>query len=361
VRHYLENKLDIFSLNPAVEKVPFQMKFTDYPVLSELAVTYKCNLRCQFCYAGCNCTTSPTGSDEVLSIDEFKAIIDKIYLEAQVPSISFTGGEPSLYKGLPQLVAHAKSHGMRVNLITNGTMVTEKLARELVDSGLDSVQVSLEGVSPAVHNELVQIKGAYGRTRRAIEYFKALGIHVHTNTTITQLNLNECRLMPSFVKKELGLDKFSMNLLIPTGSGIIYDHLVVGYAEIGSHLQQIIEESQKAGVEFMWYSPVPMCMFNTITNGLGNKGCSACDGLLSVAPNGDVLPCASFDDPVGNLSKAEFRGIWQSTKARMYRDKELAHDRCKSCEQFHICNGACPLYWRHQGYAELENLKPPVS
>ena len=355
VRHYLENKLDIFSDNPAIEKKPFEMKFSEYPVLSELALTYKCNLKCQFCYAGCNCTTNPTGSDEVLSVEEFKVIIDKIFQQAKVPSISFTGGEPALFKGLTELVAYAKSYDMRVNLITNGTMVSKELANDLVAAGLDSVQVSLEGVSPEIHDSLVQIKGAYSKTRKAIEYFKEKGIHIHTNSTITRLNLEECTRMPAFVKDELKLDKFSMNLLIPTGSGGLFDHLVVTYSEIGSYLKQIKTESDRLGIEFMWYSPVPMCMFNTITSGLGNKGCSACDGLISVAPNGDVLPCASYDDPVGNLAKGDFKGIWKSTKSRLYRDKALAHDMCKNCEQFHICNGACPLYWRHQGFSELEN------
>jgi radical SAM protein with 4Fe4S-binding SPASM domain len=94
-------------------------------------------------------------------------------------------------------------------------------------------------------------------------------------------------------------------------------------------------------------------MFNSVAYGLGNKGCSACDGLISVAPNGDILPCSSFADSVGNLLEEDFALIWHSQKAKNFRAKYLAHPVCKECEEFSICNGACPLYWQHLGFDEL--------
>ncbi len=56
---------------------------------------------------------------------------------------------------------------------------------------------------------------------------------------------------------------------------------------------------------------------NPIPKGLGNKGCAACDGLLSVAPDGSALPDASFPDPVGNLREDRFTPLWQSAWARV--------------------------------------------
>ena len=103
----------------------------------------------------------------------------------------------------------------------------------------------------------------------------------------------------------------------------------------------------------MWYSPTPMCMFNPVVHGLGNKGCSACDGLISVAANGDVLPCASYDRSVGNLLEQGVDDVWAGGLAASFRDKELAHPQCRACDSFAVCNGACPLYWRHMGFDEL--------
>jgi radical SAM protein with 4Fe4S-binding SPASM domain len=356
IRHQLEGNLDEFTLNPAVEVKPFEMKFTDYPVLSEVALTYRCNLRCKFCYAGCGCTTNPAHSSNEMSIAEVKKILWKLFHQAKVPSVSFTGGEPTLVSELPLFVKYAKEFGMRVNLITNGTTITETLVKELAACGLDSAQVSIEGVTADTHDNMVGRKGAFEKSVKAITLLNDQGILTHSNTTITRDNLQECLMMPQFVKEKLGVDRFSMNLMIPTGSGAINEELVVYYKDAGNYLNKIIRESEKQDVEFMWYSPVPMCMFNSIVHGLGNKGCSACDGLISVAANGDVLPCASFDESVGNLLQNDFKAIWNSEKAVHYRDKQMAHELCKGCEDFHICNGGCPLYWRQIGYAELAEV-----
>lgn len=353
IKGFCEGKLDEFTLNPAVETETFQKEFSKLPVLSEFAITYKCNVQCKFCYAGCNCTSNPIESNQELTLKECYSIIDTIYKEAKVPSISFTGGEPTLRREeLLACINYAHNLGMRVNLITNGTLIDIQYAKELVDAKLDSVQVSIEGVTAKTHDLIVSSKGAFEKSIRAVSYFQELGIHVHTNTTLNRLNLEESLKLPAFVKT-LGLDRFSMNLIIPTGSSVLNNELVVPYSEVGEYVEKIHELSKEQGVEFMWYSPVPMCMFNTITQGLGNKGCAACDGLLSVAPNGDVLPCASYDQPVGNITKNTFSEVWNNTESKFFREKSFAHDICQNCDHLALCNGGCPLYWRNKGYDEL--------
>jgi len=353
IKDQLAGHLDEFSSNPALDVVPFEMNFSQFPVLSEIAITYRCNLKCTFCYAGCGCTSNPIHSSREMTVAEIKKILWKLFHQAKVPSVSFTGGEPTLVTALPSLVRYAKNLGMRANLITNGTKIDGALAGALADSGLDSAQVSIEGVTAETHDRIVGLQGAFESSVRAVNHLQETGILTHTNTTITKTNLHECLQLPKFVKEVLENDRFSMNLNIPTGSGAVNDDLIVAYSDVGALLEDIIIESDRQAVEFMWYSPVPMCMFNSIIHGLGNKGCSACDGLISVGPNGDVLPCASYDDSVGNLLENDFETIWQSDKAKHYRDKRLSHPQCRKCENFYICNGACPLYWRQMGFGEL--------
>ncbi|MFC1586783.1 radical SAM/SPASM domain-containing protein [Planctomycetota bacterium] len=355
LRRLLKSGIDDLYESPAVEKRPFELGFCRKPVLSEVAVTYRCNIKCRFCYAGCNCTANPAGDDYEMSRDEIFTVLDHIKEDAEVPSVSFTGGEATLRRDLPELVAHARSLEMRVNLITNGTAVTRELAAELVDEGLHSAQVSVEASTPEVHDNITQVKGSHQRSIAGLKHFINAGIHVHPHATICGLNRNDLANYPTMVRA-LGLDKFSMNIIIPTGSALMHENLVLTYTEIGVVLESIIAESEKQGIEFMWYSPTPMCMFNPIVHGLGNKGCSACDGLISVGSNGCVLPCASYDEPVGNILSQPFEEIWDSPQAAAFRDKFLAHDVCKRCDNFHICNGACPLYWRSMGFGELERI-----
>ena len=354
VRGFLEGKIDAESAHPGVEVEPFDRHFSQLPILSEVAITYKCNLRCVFCYAGCNCTTQPVNDERVMSVEEIRTVLDRLWHQGRVPSVSFTGGEPTLHKRLPELIEHAKGLGMRVNLITNGTRVDAALAKRLAEAGLDSAQVSLEGVTPEVHDLVTQGRASFGKTVAAVGHLRAVGIRAHTNTTINRMNLHQMPEMPRFVKEVLGNERFSMNLLVPTGSAVVHPDLVVRYSEIGAWLKRIKAEADRLDLEFMWYSPTPMCLFNPIVEGLGNHGCSACDGLASVAPNGAVIPCASYDDEVGNLLREDLPAIWNGPRARGYRDKALAHPQCRDCEQFDICNGACPLYWRELGFGELE-------
>jgi radical SAM protein with 4Fe4S-binding SPASM domain len=354
VKRCLEGSLSEHDHSRAVEVKPLELNFSRLPVLSEIAVTSRCNLRCVFCYAGCACRAGEPGADmREMSCDEVMAVIDTIHGEARVPSLSFTGGEPLLRRDLTRLVAHASARGMRVNLITNGTLLTGKLARELAAAGLDSAQVSLEGSSAGIHEAVTGIAHSFDRTVSAVGMLREEGIHVHTNTTINRLNMDECVELPAFIDDTLGLAKFSMNMVIPSGSATVNADQLVRYSEVGVLLEAIIAASRKRGIEFMWYSPTPLCVFNPIIHGLGNKGCSACDGLLSVDSTGDILPCSSWDEPVGNLLSGSFTDIWASGRAESLRLKSEAHPHCRECDSFAVCHGACPLYWRHFGFDEL--------
>ncbi|OGR45102.1 MAG: hypothetical protein A2X35_10090 [Elusimicrobia bacterium GWA2_61_42] len=343
----------------AVEVKEFALGHNTLPVLSEIAVTYRCNLACRFCYAGCGCRKDEAHPD--LPAADLKEILRVISEEAEVPSVSFTGGEPLLRPEIPELVAYAKARGMWANLITNGTLATEETVGKLAEAGLDSAQVSVEAGSAAEHDAIAARPGAFALTVRGLENIMKAGIRVHTNTTVSALNKGRLEGVLDLVKS-LGLEKFSMNLLMPVGSaGKNFDETFVSYTEAGALVERVKEQADKRGLEFMWYSPTPLCIFNPISRGLGNKGCAACDGLLSVAPNGDVLPCSSYPKPMGNLlkEKGRFKKLWNAEEFAWFRRKEFAHEKCRACQYLAVCNGGCPLYWEKAGYKELLQVSAP--
>jgi radical SAM protein with 4Fe4S-binding SPASM domain len=289
-----------------------------------------------------------------MSTAEVKEVLRRIRLDAKVPSVSFTGGEPTLRDDLCELVAFARELDFRINLITNGTRMSRRLARRLARAGLHSAQVSLEGTTAAAHEVITGVRGSFRRSVEAVAHLERAGIGVHTNTTLNLRNLGEAPLLPRFVRRKLGRERLSMNLVIPSGTAAAAEGLLLRYSEVGPVVEEVMAASEAAGVEFMWYSPTPLCIFNPIIHGLGNKGCSACDGLLSVDARGDVLPCSSFPEPVGNLLEQDFARIWHSSRAADLRQKSLAYGSCRDCDSFAACHGACPLYWRHFGFGELE-------
>jgi len=136
----------------------------------------------------------------------------------------------------------------------------------------------------------------------------------------------------------------------------------VRYRDIGALIAQVQAWAAREGLRLVWYSPLPYCMFNPVQAGLGSKSCAAADGLLSVNPAGDVLPCSSFEQGLGNLLTHTFHDVWRGPAARYWRSKAFLPPVCRECDIKHICCGACPLYWDERGgFAELEGLAAPAS
>ncbi len=344
---------------PAVRPTRFGSHARELPVLSEIALTYRCQNRCQFCYA-----SSPDRGRVVreMSAAEVRKVIDRIYDEARCPTVSFTGGEPTLREDLPALVSYAKGKGMRVNLITNGLRCAdEAYVQCLVAAGLDSAQVSLEGGSAEVHDRIVDHPGAFDLSTRGALALRRAGIHTHTNTTICAGNCEHLEELVAYTRRTLGSEYLSMNMVIRTGTALHHPQIGISYREVGPLLTNVQAWAEREGIRLVWYSPVPYCLFNPVQAGLGSKSCAAADGLLSVSPAGDVLPCSSFEQGLGNLLTHTFRQVWQGPAARYWRSKAFLPPVCERCTIKHICCGACPLYWDERGgFEELAGLAPPA-
>ena len=118
-------------------------------------------------------------------------------------------------------------------------------------------------------------------------------------------------------------------------------------------VEMLDREAKRLGMTFYWYSPLPYCIYNPIARGLGNKSCAAVDGLISVTPSGDVLPCSSYHEPIGNLLHESFEKVWFSERGGYFKNKGFAPEECRTCESFLACQGACPLYWDYAGREEI--------
>jgi radical SAM protein with 4Fe4S-binding SPASM domain len=341
-----------FSPRPMLKFGTFDRARIEYPVLAEIALTYGCQARCVFCYA-----SSPQRGDvrPPMATGQVKRVMDRIFHEAHVPSLSFTGGEATLRRDLPELIRYGRETGFRVNLITNGIRSGDPgYAACLVDAGLASAQVSLEGATPELHDAIVGRPGAFERTVAGIRNFKRLGIHVHTNTTLCAANLDHAEELVRFLARDLGNETFSMNMVIRTGqalstAGETPAGIGVTYSEVAARLPSIIETAKAEGIRFVWYSPIPYCIFNPVLHGLGAKSCACVDGILSVDPTGEVLPCSSFESGIGSLLEHPFDVLFKGDAARYWRDKAYVPPVCADCPDVDVCAGACPLYWDSAG------------
>jgi radical SAM protein with 4Fe4S-binding SPASM domain len=333
---------DDFSPRPMLKLEKFNRKIVRYPILAEIALTYACQNRCAFCYAA-----SPYRSEHaVMTTAQVKAVMARIFHEAHVPSLSFTGGEATLRKDLPELIRFGRDLGFRVNIITNGVLAGEPLyARSLVEAGLASAQVSLEGADAALHDRLVGRAGSFEATVEGVRNFKALGIHVHTNSTLCRENLSRAEEIVRFVARDLGLKTLSMNMMIRTGSALDDPTGAVSYTEVCARLPALFALARAEGLKLVWYSPIPYCIANPVLLGQGAKSCACVDGIVSVNPAGALLPCSSFDRGLGSLLEEGYEAILAREAASYWRKKEYLPPPCQGCPDADVCAGACPLYW----------------
>ena len=140
--------------------------YDDAPVTrlrdAKIKVTARCNLRCAFCP-----TWRMSDPVELSTAELLRTIDDLAALDCR--KVHLSGGEPTLRADLPAIVAHAAERGMRVALTTNGTLLTEELAAALLAAGAHSVAVSLDDASPAAHDRLRGVRGAFKRTLRGLK------------------------------------------------------------------------------------------------------------------------------------------------------------------------------------------------
>jgi radical SAM protein with 4Fe4S-binding SPASM domain len=332
-----------FSERECISFGPFDREMVQYPTLAEIALTYGCQNRCAFCYA-----SSPQRAIQrkPMTTEQVQAVMDKIMNQAHVPSLSFTGGEPTLRPDLPELIRYGSDLGLRINLITNGIRASrEDYARSLVKAGLASAQVSLESSDPKVHDKIVGRRGAHALTVAGVRNFQRLGIHVHTNTTLCAQNLDSASDLIRFIARELKQKTMSMNMVIRTGTALESARVGITYTRVAEHLPGLLEVAEDEGVKLVWYSPIPYCIFNPVLFGLGAKSCACVDGILSVDPAGNVLPCSSFGDGIGSLLTRSFEDIYNSRAAKYWRRKKFTPPVCQDCPDVDVCAGGCPLYW----------------
>ncbi len=314
------------------------------PLRMDLALTFRCQNNCIHCYAG-----GPHETDE-LSTDQWKQVIDKLH-SIGVFILTFTGGEPTLREDLPELLLYAENRGAVTGLITNGRRLKDRsYAEQLEKAGLDFVQVTLESHKPQTHDKMTAAKGSWKETLAGIKNALQTKVYVTTNTTLSKYNASEFLQTMDFIK-ELGVGAFGCNSLIYSGkAGEVSKEFALPFETLNELLPKIRDKANQLGLRFLWYTPTQYCRFDPVKLGLGVKSCTAANVNMCVGPNGDVYPCQSYFESLGNLLEDDWPKIWNNPLSVKLRNREYVEPKCKDCPQLQICGGGCPLELQDKSY-----------
>ncbi|MFH1578516.1 MAG: radical SAM protein [Candidatus Omnitrophota bacterium] len=319
-------------------------------------VSQRCNLNCIHCYSDSH---NRLYSGE-LSTEEAKGMIRGL-AEFNVPVLLFSGGEPLLRKDLFELNRFAKELGLRTVISTNGTLISEVIARQIKEAGFDYVGISLDGI--AENNDRFRgKKGAFKQALLGLRNLNALNQKAGLRFTITRHNYSDLPAIFKLVEDE-NIGRVCFYHLVYAGRGIqmLKDDLT--HPEMRECLDLICDWAQslkKCGINkevltvdnhadgpyiyLKLKKKDPQRAKQVLKLLRDNGGNSSGMAIANIDSRGFVHPDQFWQGhSFGNIKERPFGQIWQDTSEQLMRilknRKPHLRGRCKNCGFLDICNG----------------------
>jgi heme b synthase len=323
-------------------------------------VTRSCNLACVHCRASALC--GPYAGE--LDTAGCKKLLDEIAAFSK-PVIILTGGEPLLRPDIFEIADYGNQKGLRMVMATNGTLVTEEIARKLVDVGIMRVSISIDGLNAESHDKFRKVPGAFAGTMVGIEAMKKVGLEFQINTTITKANLDQIKGIFDLTVS-LGAVAHHIFLLVPTGRGKDMADQEIAPADYEKTLNWFYEESLRAPIQlkatcaphyFRIYhqrkGPEQEAAKPVVRDtgkdahrpGMGalhamTRGCMGGSSFCFISHTGQVQPCGYLELDCGQTKEKGFEDIWTNSSVfNNLRDLNLYEGKCGRCEFTRVCGG----------------------
>jgi PqqA peptide cyclase len=299
-------------------------------------LTHRCPLHCVYC-------SNPL--ELMARTDELSTEVwSRVFREAGgagVLQIDFTGGEPLARPDIVQLVRAARDAGLYVNLITSGMPLDEARLDELVQAGLDHIQLSFQGATEEIANEISGTK-AHAQKIRVLEWLKRRRVALTLNFVIHRRNIDQLADMVALAEtSSAGRIEFA-NVQYYGWAFANRENLLPTREQVDRSVEFLKRAEErlrgKIHIEFVvpdYYAKYPKaCM-----GGWGRK-------MMLVTPTGDALPCHAAQTIPGlrfdNLKERGLRDIWENSEAfQKFRGEEWMPEPCKSCDRRGRDFGGC--------------------
>jgi len=334
------------------------------PPLSQLRKVYleptsRCNLACRTCIR--NAWGETMGS---MSPETFQHILDDLAVRNPKPTVFFGGfGEPLMHPEIAEMVQKAAQVASRVELITNGLLLTAKLAENLAKAGLNTLWVSLDGASPESYAD-VRLSESLQSVLQNIsvyreQYRQARGNEAEIGIAFVAMkrNINE---LPNLLNlsTRLGVSRYIVTNILPYTPEMCEE--VLYHRSIDRINWQATAWHPQINLPEMDLNPITReALFKVWTTRSGGqfKKRNNCPFIeqrsTTVGWDGSVSPCLALLHShesylfqlkrsvtryrLGNLNETSLTDIWQSDEYKAFRNKVEQFDfapctYCASCE-----------------------------
>jgi radical SAM protein with 4Fe4S-binding SPASM domain len=338
--------------------------------------TKKCNLKCSHCFSDSYFNQK---SKNELTTEEAKRVID-ILAANDVVTVNFCGGEPLTREDLFEVIKYTYEKGIYPSISTNATLLTKDICRKLYDSGINSVSISLDSLSPKKHDNLRNTPGALDMAidgiNNAVEFGKFKDLII--NTTLADFNFEEIPYIYEYVKN-LGITRYYISRILPVGRGKDYIDHDVSHEKKRTVMKfmsdKFIENIQNnyplevLGRGMPYYSRecynssegkyYPLCeiitgheeKYQNLFSGKAPKiihrlnhffsGCATGLFYCGLDCDGNVIPCAPAGNiKLGNILNEGLYEIWTKNPIlNRIRNRNKVNGKCSKCNMNNICGG----------------------
>ena len=295
-------------------------------------ITNACNLKCKHCFM-----LSGKKLENELTLGDWMKVLTS-FKENGGEFVTFSGGEPLMFKNFPQIISHAHDLGLKSTVLSNGLLWSDKLIHELAPF-IDEIQFSLDGVDEET-NSVVRGSGHFEKVVDTIVKFANAGVKTSVATTFTYDNLNENtqtrykNLVDLIKEKTSGKDVFfKLSKKLLPGRDVHFT------AEENEKYSAIIKDIEKHVDENADYE-------NFLAGHTANLVAINCGlGGISVSSDGNVYFCNRINEmeSFGNVTEKSMSFFMEKGKEIHLATSVENVIPCKDCELRYICDGGCRI------------------
>lgn len=295
-------------------------------------ITNACNLKCKHCFM-----LSGKKLENELTLGDWMKVLTS-FKENGGEFVTFSGGEPLMFKNFPQIISHAHDLGLKSTVLSNGLLWSDKLIHDLAPF-IDEIQFSLDGVDEET-NSMVRGSGHFEKVVDTIVKFANAGVKTSVATTFTYDNLNENtqtrykNLVDLIKEKTSGKDVFfKLSKKLLPGRDVHFT------AEENEKYSAIIKDIEKHVDENADYE-------NFLAGHTANLVAINCGlGGISVSSDGNVYFCNRINEmeSFGNVTEKPMSFFMEKGKEIHLATSVENVIPCKDCELRYICDGGCRI------------------
>ena len=266
-----------------------------------ISITEECPNRCA------HCALPNSGNKLRLSPETVKDIIGQI-LDMGTTLVIFDGGEPALYRELPELVASVDDRAIST-LFTSGAGFTAALARRLKEAGLYAVNVSLDSPIETEHDAMRGRKGVFSEAMQAVENALAAGLLVDLYVVLRRENMPHLHDFHELARRT-GVHELTFFEVVCTGRWSKRQNIA------------LLPEDHARLADFV-RGNVALPRIFSVPEAYKRLGCFAATSWMHITPAGEVYPCSCYPQSWGSIFEEPIKKIWQRMGAFPYKKSKV--------------------------------------